>query len=101
MASVFVVAATVLAIVSGQPIHPFGPDEDTRYDVWHKFPSMAACQQYHHSEHFKEAHDILEASVVAALGNADAKVTIVEECHEFIPGPDGQMIDKTALEGSS
>lgn len=99
MSSVFVVAATVLTIVSGVPVHPFN-DGDIRYDVTHRFPTMEACQEHLNSDRFKLEQQEL-ASMIVSRYDADhvPKITIVPKCHEFIPGgPDGKMRDKTAEE---
>jgi len=100
MASVFLVAATVLAIVNGQPVHPF-PDGDVRYDITHQYPTMKDCQNWHRSDAFRLQKEALAAQVLAAIGEEAGSITITEACHEFVPGgPNGNLRDKTAEEGS-
>jgi hypothetical protein len=102
MASVFAVAATVLTIVNGQPVHPF-EDGDTRYDASHRFPTMQACQEHRNSDRFKLERQELAAMVVRSF-DADhvPDITITDACHEFVPDPsgNGNMKDVTAEKGS-
>jgi hypothetical protein len=100
MASIFVVTATVLAIVNGQPVHPF-EDGDVRYDVTHQFPTREACEAYHHSDAFKFQMQALVGMVIGKLGDT-SKLTITDVCHEFIPGSTegSPMLDKDAERGS-
>jgi hypothetical protein len=96
MSSIFVVAATVVAMFNGVQVHPF-PDGDVRYAVGHQLPTLEQCEVYRNSDAFKLARQQLVAMVVGQYDeNHVPQVTITDTCHEFVRGVNGKMLDKTA-----